>query len=356
MDIITTIGPSSANVRSLQLLSKAGANYFRINLSHSDENSLAEYINLIESAGLKFSLDTQGAQIRLCRVTGVISLSVGDEIGFCGTNDVASETNFFQINHTEVFSQIQPGCKLRIDFDGAVVLIEDVDCKRQRATGTVIAAGTIRSNRAIDIVNYPIKLNSLTDFDRESIVRYASRSNALFISFTNSAADIVDVKNILETKVSFLGDAPKIIAKIESKEGIYNLEEILPIVDGILIDRGDLSREISISYIPIATRSIVQICNSYNKPCFVATNILDSMMTSSLPSRAEVSDLYNLFSLGVSGIVLASEVAIGKNPIDSVRVVQHMSKVFNNSKNATIAFIPSNQELNILPSHLAEWL
>ena len=80
------------------------------------------------------------------------------------------------------------------------------------------------------------------------------------------------------------------------------------------------------------------------------------MMTSSLPSRAEVSDLYNLFSLGVSGIVLASEVAIGDNPIDSVRVVKHMSKVFQNSANSTLAFIPSTREMNTLPSHLAEWL
>ena len=356
MDIITTIGPSSAKLSTLQLLSRSGANFFRINLSHSDEDSLAQYIDLIESAGLKISLDTQGAQIRLGEIAGVRELSVGDDIGFCGTNKISSQSHFFSINHSELFSQIEPGCKFRIDFDGAVVLIKNVDSQLLCATGTVISAGTIRSNRAIDVVNYPIKLSALTDFDEFSIRRYSSCSEALFISFTNSAEDIFRVREILKDLSLSKENTPKIIAKIESKKGIYNLESILPLVDGVLIDRGDLSREISISHIPIATRSIVQICTKYDKPCYVATNILDSMMTSSLPSRAEVSDLYNLFSLGVSGIVLASEVAIGDNPIDSVRVVQHMSKVYQNSRNSTLPFIPTTKELNTLPSNLAEWL
>lgn len=356
MDIITTIGPKSNSVKTLRSLNECGANYFRINLSHSNEKILGEYIHLIESAGLKVSLDTQGAQIRLGEVDGIIDLSIGDKVNFCGSHKTLNEKYSFKINHSEVFNQIKCGCKLRIDFDGAIVLIEKVDSELQQASGTVISQGTIRSNRAIDIVNSSVKLNALTDFDKSSISAYASRSEALFISFTNSRDDIHEVKKILNNSIDSKSKLPKIIAKIESKTGIHNLEEILPIVDGILIDRGDLSREISISYIPIATKSIVQLCNIYNKPCFVATNILDSMMTASLPSRAEVSDIYNLISNGVSGLVLASEVAIGSNPIDSVRVLRHMYNVYRNSLNSTLSIIPSNTELPQLPTHLAEWL
>ena len=138
------------------------------------------------------------------------------------------------------------------------------------------------------------------------------------------------------------------LRKNRVKMGIYNIETILPKVDGILIDRGDLSREISISYIPVATHSLIALCHKYDKPCFIATNILDSMMTSTLPSRAEVSDLYNLYSMGVGGIVLASEVAIGNNPIDSVRVVKYIHDVYRSASNSLLAFVPSVQNRNFL--------
>ena len=149
---------------------------------------------------------------------------------------------------------------------------------------------------------------------------------------------------------------PKIISKIESREGLANIDEIIPLSDGILIDRGDLSREISISRIPIATKAILNKCIKHDTPCYVASNVLDSMITSSLPSRAEISDLYNLYDGGVSGIVLSAEVSIGKNPKDSVHIVRHMHKMYKAQKDSLLALLPKSEMLGDLPNNLKEWL
>lgn len=358
MNIITTIGPSSDSAEVIKKLSHSGANFFRINLSHSEVESLDKYFQLIKSVGLKPSLDTQGAQIRLLEIDGVKSLSCGDNVIFYNKDipsDFTSTELKIPVNHAEVFSQIKIGNKLRIDFDGAVVQIVEINSDFNFAKAVVLSAGNIRSNRAIDIIDNPVRLNSLTDFDIYAIGQYANELDSIFLSFTNRSDDIILVKNLLKDNLSGKNQ-PKLIAKIESKMGIANIEEILPLVDGILIDRGDLSREISISYIPVATHSLINICHKFKKPCYIATNILDSMMTASLPSRAEVSDLYNLYSMGVGGIVLASEVAIGKNPVDSVRVVKHIYNIYKSAVNSTLAFLPTGKAMNVLPDHLAQWL
>ena len=120
---------------------------------------------------------------------------------------------------------------------------------------------------------------------------------------------------------------PLIIAKIESRRGLLNLNEIIKSADGILVDEV-VVWEMRISTVPHVVASIIQRCNSFGIPCYVATNVLDSMMVEALPSRAEISDMYHLLSSGASGFVLAAEVAIGKHPVESVQVVKYISQLF----------------------------
>ena len=180
-------------------------------------------------------------------------------------------------------------------------------------------------------------LDALTPFDIHAITKCAPLGlDCLYLSFTNTVDDILEVKNLLK-KTCKGKQSPKIIAKIESRLGIANLEKIILEVDGILIDRGDLSREISISRIPIATNAIINLCNENNVPCFVATNVLDSMLSNPLPSRAEISDLYNLYKIGVSGIVLAAEVAIGECSHTHIRPAVLMMHVYRRLLGGLIA-------------------
>ena len=147
----------------------------------------------------------------------------------------------------------------------------------------------------------------------------------------------------------------EIVAKIETINGLRNLEQICLESDAILVDRGDLSREISISMVPIATSSVLETCKALNKRCYVATNILESMMISKIPSRAEISDIYNLMTLGAGGIVLAAEAAIGSNPVESLYVVKHMRKLFELNQRRLLGIIKNDVDPNIHHS-LRNWL
>ena len=166
-----------------------------------------------------------------------------------------------------------------------------------------------------------LKLNPLTDFDIQAI-NMANDWNVeeVFLSFANNASDVKHCRQLLPPQTN-------VISKIESINGINNLREIAIQSDAILIDRGDLSREVGIGRLPILVQSIIKVSKECNTPVYVATNILDTMIENSLPSRAEVSDLYSLLKMGVNGIVLAAEVAIGRHPVQSVQLVNFFRKL-----------------------------
>ena len=147
--------------------------------------------------------------------------------------------------------------------------------------------------------------------------------------FTNLYASFISKPEHVQYIRKFTGNDIKIISKIETKRGVYNFDQIANISDEILIDRGDLSREIPIELIPICVYDIIDKCNKIGKPVNVATNILDSMMISKLPSRAEISDIYNLINRGISGFVLAAEVAIGKHPVQSVALLNYLRESYS---------------------------
>ena len=149
------------------------------------------------------------------------------------------------------------------------------------------------------MVGKSLTLNSLTEYDKKIISKYANEdAKRIYFSFCNDARDLANAKSLVRTDNN---SSLEFVAKIETSEGLNNLQEIALQSDAVLIDRGDLSREIRISMIPIATSSVLETCRALSKKCFIATNILDSMMSSKLPSRAEISDIYNLMMLGTDG-------------------------------------------------------
>ena len=142
------------------------------------------------------------------------------------------------------------------------------------------------------------------------------------LSFTNKIEDVIEMRNII-------GNDSNLISKIESIKGVLNLREILPVVDQILIDRGDLSREVSIDKIPFIQRRIISFAKAKNVPVYVATNLLESMVKTISPTRAEVNDVASTLLMGASGLVLAAETAIGNYPVESVNMVNSLIKQYN---------------------------
>ena len=351
-EIIGTIGPSSIKVDILKKLKSLGLDSFRINLSHTNDELLDYYYSQFKLAGVIPSLDTQGAQIRISNLKNNNIILRGEiiSIGLSNSCDIG-------LNHQKFFDQIEVGDEVKIGFDGLIVRIVNVTKSYNKAEARVIHAGKIELNKAVDITNKAIELPGFTDFDIKCITQSFNHNvKAIFVSFCKGEECIQALKKMLVESGWSKNQLPKIVAKIECRQGFLNLEKIANAADAILVDRGDLSREIKISIIPGIVENIIKTCKKNHKPCYIATNVLDSMMHEKLPSRAEISDIYNLLSLGVSGFVLAAEVAIGDHPVESVEVIKYMSSVFFHQKNNS-GIIPTPKE--IVPSMkepLTSWL
>tara|TARA_Y100000589_G_scaffold281845_1_gene279008 strand:+ start:4143 stop:5207 length:1065 start_codon:yes stop_codon:yes gene_type:complete len=327
--IIVTVGPKSIKPQILEKLLEAGANSFRINLSHSNKENLEEYFDILNKSGIIPAIDTQGAQLRVLDTNLKNKLNPGKVIklifGVENRTLIKKDDLFILLNHPEAFDQISKGDVMKVDFDGLALQIKSKS-STCLCIAEVLSSGSIVMNRAVDINTKSLNLSTLTDFDKYAIEYAISNgSKEIYASFISSASDVNYVRN-------FLGDKVSLISKIETSLGVSNVKEIMNVSDKILLDRGDLSREITIPSVPLAVFNILRLAkNKYD--VLIATNVLDSMMISNLPSRAEISDIFNHLSAGASGIVLAAEVAIGNNPVSSTAFLKYLIEVFNNYEN-----------------------
>lgn len=349
---IVTIGPASASRETIIGMANSGADCFRVNLSHADKCSFHTYLDLIKSANIKPSIDTQGAQGRITSVEGGDQFFEGESVhfGFANSEHNNDFDHSLTINHKEIINQISPGDLLRVDFTGLLIKITEIDEMSSTFIGVVESKGKCTKNRAFDIQSKPIELHALTEFDKWCLSESQGKEiDAVFHSFASCALDIENTRRLSPTGC-------KIIAKVESKKGLANINEIIESSDGVLIDRGDLSREISISMVPSAVAIAIEQCKKLNKDVYIATNVLDSMMVESLPSRAEISDIHNLLEMGATGLVLAAEAAIGRQPIQSVQVINHMQKIVK-MRNLGLLGILKNEDIRSqMNSTLAHWL
>lgn len=361
--IIVTVGPSSIGRQVLSSIKRQKPSYYRINLSHSNNDLLEEYLRVFQALKIKPSVDTQGAQIRIVDLPRGSSFKSGQllylgckssSMSFSGKRD----TPDIVVTHPEAFEHFEKGQILKIGFEGFVAKVHKSLKDQKLIEIEVLNVGPISNNKAIDISGKPIPLSSFSEFDYEVIgMSKKIQTEAIFISFCSNESDVNEVFRCLD-KIYTPGDSqyPHVIAKIENKAGLLNLANIARRSDGILIDRGDLSREIKISNIPLVTSSIIETCVSLGKPCYVATNVLDSMISGPLPSRAEISDIYNLFRQGVSGLVLAAEVAIGNFPVECIQVVKYLSILYQLHKRSLFNLYSADELLEGMNKQLKEWL
>lgn len=325
--IVVTVGPNSINPKTLKKLIEAGAESFRINLSHSSKKDLHEYFEILNQVGIIPAIDTQGPQLRVRDTNLPNYVSPGEKIKllFCKDKALDEKGLYILLNHPEAIDQINRGDVIKVDFDGlAIEVIEKETDDSFKAV--IVSSGSILINRAVDINTKSLKLSTLTDFDKYAIDFAISKgTKEVYASFISSASQVNFVKEIVGNDIT-------LISKVETALGVSNINEIINLSDKILIDRGDLSREITIPCVPIAVFNILKLAKNRSE-VLVATNVLDSMMSSNLPSRAEISDIFNHLAAGASGIVLAAEVAIGKNPVSSTAFLNYLIKLFHNYEN-----------------------
>jgi len=342
--IIATIGPSSMNQKVIQKMDSFGVDLFRINLSHTDINDFESTIKKVQNWTTKpVCPDTEGAQLR----TGFIKesplhIKTHDAIVFVGSNSNRSKKQI-PLSVSNIVNLLQPCDLMKIDFDSVVVQLTNVG--NSYATGRIISGGFIGSNKGIS-VDRGIKLPGFTQKDIEAFeISRKLNLKTIFLSFCSNAHDVRKLREYFDYDID-------VISKIESKSGMENIVEICEESDGILIDRGDLSRDVPLEKIAFAQKYIINKARSINTPVYVATNLMESMIENSKPTRAEVNDIVSLLEHGAKGLVLAAESAIGKNPVDCVRIMsQIINEVEDSNHNESIDNLFSLVSNNIIRPH-----
>lgn len=319
--ILATLGPSSLNETTITKLTELGVSLFRVNLSHTPIDKIESTIRLIQQyTSAPISLDSEGAQIRNQDMAGgTCTLTKGEHVQVHFSSVVGDEHNI-SLTPNHVAESLEVGDRVRIDFHSVCIRI--IEKRDDHCLAEVEVGGKVGSNKAVD-VDRNIKLNAITEKDKIAVAigkEMGIKDYAL--SFANSEEDVVAMRELI-------GEGVNLISKIESRQGLLNLSQILKKTDSILIDRGDLSRQMPIEKIPFLQRKIIAIAKYHQTPVYVATNLLESMITTQLPTRAEVNDVISTLLMGANGLVLAAETAIGAFPVQTIIMVNKLIKEFD---------------------------
>ncbi|EGW37087.1 pyruvate kinase [Desulfosporosinus sp. OT] len=325
--IICTIGPASESREKIQQLLTAGMNVARLNFSHGTHEEHGVRISALKEeaaqAGkyLGILLDTKGPEIRTGMVpeTGIILTNAAEFI--LDTKSAMGSSERVGITYPELWQDVVPGTHILID-DGQLDL-EVISVQQEEIKTRVCNGGILKSQKGVNVPGVSIRLPGVTEKDIEDI-RFGVTQGIDFIaaSFTRKASDILAVRRIVEE----MGATAQIIAKIESQEGINNLDSILEVVDGLMVARGDLGVEVPVEEVPVYQKEMIQKCNLLGKPVIVATQMLDSMIRQPRPTRAETSDVANAILDGADAIMLSGETAAGQFPIEAVRMMDKIAK------------------------------
>jgi len=330
--IIATIGPKSNEPSILKELA-GKVDYFRINMSHTDERDIESRVKELLPYDVPIILDTEGPQVRSGN-TYRLNFNEGDQVHLYNREvDCNDSTLFFTPFH--VTDSFQIGDKISLAFYSVLFQVNDLSKKEEGYIAVkVIHGGALDSRKAVHIEsqNFSLPIFSPKDYKAFEIGNNF-RISHYTLSFTESEEDV-------KTFRQFCPNA-KAYSKIESMKGLENFKEIAQEADGILIDRGDLSSQVPIELIPLIQKNIINYCNAIGKPVFIATDTLQHMFENRRPNAADANDIINTLIDGASGIALTKETAIGKYPIETVNMLTKMIEVSERFREGRHLFTPN---------------
>lgn len=325
--IVCTIGPASETVEKLTELIEAGMNVARLNFSHGDHDEHAARIQNIREASkntgktVAILLDTKGPEIRTHNFeNGVAELVAGNEVTI-SMEEVLGTAEKFSISYPGLTDDVHVGSKILLD-DGLIEL-EVMEVAEKELRTKILNSGTIKNKKGVNVPNVSVNLPGITDKDANDIL-FGIEQGIDFIaaSFVRRASDVLEIRELLEKKKA---EDIHIIPKIENREGVDNIDEILEVSDGLMVARGDLGVEIPAEEVPLVQKELIKKCNALGKPVITATQMLDSMQRNPRPTRAEASDVANAIFDGTDAIMLSGETAAGNYPTEAVKTMHNIA-------------------------------
>lgn len=325
--MIFTIGPASDNEEVLSKFMDIGMSAARLNFSHGDHESHKEKIELIKKIREKKNLataivlDIKGPKIRTHNfINDGVQLVKGQEFSFICGEEILGNHDRCSISYDTLYKDVEIGGTILVD-DG-LLKFKIVNIVDKEIKCIVKVGGEIKNHKGVNVPNVHINLPSITEKDIDDI-NFGCKMGVDFIaaSFIRKASDILEVRKILKKNNN---THIKIIAKIENQEGVDNIDSIIEVTDAVMVARGDMGVEIPIEKVPIIQKNIIRKCNKAGKVVITATQMLDSMIRNSMPTRAEASDICNAIFDGTDAIMLSGESASGSYPIEAAKT---MSKI-----------------------------
>ncbi len=321
--IIATLGPASADRETVGALFDAGADVFRINMSHASHDAMRERVAMIRSLEeekgrpMGILVDLQGPKLRLGMFAeGAAELHKGDAFALDADPD-PGDASRVQLPHPEILSSLAPGHRVLID-DGKV-LLRVVEAEPTRASTVVEVAGRVSNRKGVSLPDTTIPTSAMTDKDRADL-QAALEENIdwIALSFVQRPEDVAEVKAIVRGRAL-------VMAKIEKPQAVARMDEIMAVADAFMVARGDLGVEMPLERVPGIQKTLTRYARRLGKPVVVATQMLESMITSPVPTRAEVSDVATAVFEGADAIMLSAESASGQYPREAVATMNKIA-------------------------------
>lgn len=340
--IVATLGPATSNKEVLKAMLQEGANIFRINFSHADYDDVRERVNMIRELNAEFGFnaailaDLQGPKLRVGVMKEDVLVSKGDLITFkTGTPFEGTAEEVF-MNYETFPQDVKPGENILLD-DGKLIF-EVVSTNNKDAVQTkVVQGGPLKSKKGVNLPNTKISLPALTEKDvKDAIFACELKVDWMALSFVRYASDLKILQKLIlkhsEHKIP-------IIAKIEKPEGVKNIDKIIAYCDGIMVARGDLGVEVPAHEVPLIQKKLVLRAKEARIPVIIATQMMETMITSLTPTRAEVNDVANSVMDGADAVMLSGETSVGKYPVE---VITKMAQIIKSVENSPLIKVPHN--------------
>lgn len=325
--IVATIGPASESPEMLSMLVEAGMNVARLNMSHGDHEEHGARVAHIRSVAKNLSvpisilLDLSGPKIRTGEYTTErITIEKGSEV-ILTTEEIIGDAHRFSINYSALAKEVKEGSIIMLDDGKKKLVVErvegsDIHCR-------VVVGGELKSRRGVNVPGAYLSISSITEKDmRDLAFGVAQGVDMIALSFVRRAEDVTKLKALLKDA----GKAIPVIVKIETQEAIDNLSDILAVADGAMVARGDLAVEVPAEQVPLLQKRIIRESNALGKPVITATQMLESMIQSPVPTRAEVSDIANAIFDGTDAVMLSEESTLGKYPVEAVQMMTRIAE------------------------------
>ena len=325
--IVATIGPASSSQKILEDMLIAGVNVIRMNFSHGD---FAEHQPKADNA--RAASEKTGIPVALMQDLGGPKIRIGDfykesitlkegQTFTLTTEKIIGDEKKVYVNYAPLPKEVKVGGLIML-HDGKKKL-EITSIKGNEVVTKVIVGGDIKGKRGVNLPGAKLSVKSLTDKDKKDL-EFGIKNKVDFIafSFVRRPEDVTELRDILNSKKS----KARIVAKIEDVEGLENIDKIIELVDGIMIGRGDFGIEIGVENMPMVQKEIIKKCNMAGKAVITATHMLESMIKSPVPTRAEVSDIANAILDGTDAIMLSEETALGDHPVEAISVMTKVAE------------------------------